>query len=289
MSPRSTSILVVVLLALLILMQSVYVVPETHRAVLLRFGEMIKSDIGSGLHFKLPFVDQERLFDVRVLAMALPTKSYLTIEKKPLDVDSYATWKILNVGDFYRTTAGNEANAVSLLQARLDKGLRDQFGKRTMHEVVAGEREELMDELTANLDRIAQDEFGIAIIDIRVRAIDLPTNVSASVYERMESERLKIAQEHRSKGEELAEGIRADADRQKVVFEADAYKQAEQIRGEADAVAARIYADAFNQNAEFYAFYRSLNAYEQTFADKSDIMVMEPDSQFLRFLKQDQR
>ena len=231
---------------------------------------------------------QERLFDVRVLAMALPTKSYLTIEKKPLDVDSYATWRIVNVGEFYRTTSGNEANAMTLLEARIDKGLRDQFGKRTMHEVVAGEREELMGELTSSLDAIARQEFGIEIIDIRVRAIDLPANVSASVYERMESERLKIAQEHRSKGEELAEGIRADADRQKVVFEAEAYKQAEQIRGEGDAIAARIYADAFSRNAEFYAFSRSLKAYEETFSKKSDIMVIEPDSQFLRFLKQAQ-
>lgn len=287
MNSRASTFLIGILVAVLILMQSVYVVPQTHRAVLLRFGEMVKADIEAGLHFKFPFIDQERLFDVRVLAMALPTKSYLTIEKKPLDVDSYATWQIVKVGDFYRTTAGNESNAISLLEARIDKGLRDQFGKRTMHEVVAGEREELMDELTANLDEIAREEFGIKIIDIRVRAIDLPANVSASVYERMESERLKIAQEHRSKGEELAEGIRADADRQRVVFEADAFNQAEQIRGEADAVAARIYADAFSQDPEFYAFYRSLKAYEETFADKSDIMVIEPDSQFLKYLKTD--
>ena len=286
MNPRATTILGAVAVILLIVMQSVYVVPETHRAVLLRFGEMVQSDIPAGLHFKVPVMHQERLFDVRVLAMALPTKSYLTIEKKPLDVDSYATWRIVNVGEFYRTTSGNEANAMTLLEARIDKGLRDQFGKRTMHEVVAGEREELMGELTSSLDAIARQEFGIEIIDIRVRAIDLPANVSASVYERMESERLKIAQEHRSKGEELAEGIRADADRQKVVFEAEAYKQAEQIRGEGDAIAARIYADAFSRNADFYAFSRSLKAYEETFSKKSDIMVIEPDSQFLRFLKQ---
>ncbi|MBK8970307.1 MAG: protease modulator HflC [Hahellaceae bacterium] len=286
MSSRANLMLLLISVVLLVVMQSVYVVPETHRAVLLRFGQMVDSDIEPGLHFKIPLVHQERLFDVRVLSMALPTKSYLTVEKKPLDVDSYAAWKIVNVGEFYRTTSGNEANAITLLEARMDKGLRDQFGKRTMHEVVAGEREELMDELTRNLNDIARKEFGIAIIDIRVRAIDLPTNVSVSVYERMESERLKIAQEHRSKGEELAEGIRADADRQKVVFEAEAFKQAEQIRGEGDAIAAQIYADAYSKNPEFYSFSRSLKAYEETFAGKEDLMVIEPDSQFLRFLKQ---
>jgi membrane protease subunit HflC len=286
MNTRATTILGGIAIVLLIIMQSVYVVPETHRAVLLRFGEMVESDISAGLHFKVPFMHQERLFDVRVLGMALPTKSYLTVEQKPLDVDSYAAWRIIKVGEFYRTTSGIEANAMTLLEARIDKGLRDQFGRRTMHEVVAGEREELMGELTSNLNAIAQREFGIEIIDIRVRAIDLPANVSASVYERMESERLKIAQEHRSKGEELAEGIRADADRQKVVFEAEAFKQAEQIRGEGDAIAAKTYADAFTKNAEFYAFSRSLTAYEETFSSKSDMMVIEPDSQFLRFLKQ---
>lgn len=283
MSPRANVMLLVISVVLLIVMQSVYVVPETHRAVLLRFGQMVESDIQPGLHFKIPLVHQERLFDVRVLSMALPTKSYLTVEKKPLDVDSYAAWKIVNVGEFYRTTSGNEANAITLLEARMDKGLRDQFGKRTMHEVVAGEREELMDELTRSLDDIARKEFGIGVIDIRVRAIDLPTNVSASVYERMESERLKIAQEHRSKGEELAEGIRADADRQKVVFEAEAFKQAEQIRGEGDAIAAQIYADAYSKNPDFYSFSRGLKAYEETFAGKDDLMVIEPDSQFCVF------
>ncbi len=181
------AILAVILLA----MQTLYIVPETHRAVLLRFGEMVKTDIEAGLHFKLPFIDEVKLFDVRVLVMDFPTKSYLTVEQKPLDVDSYATWRIVNVGDYYRSTSGDEIRARGLLESRIDNGLRDQFGRRTMHEVVAGEREELMEELTANLDRIAREEFGIEINDIRVRAIDLPTKVSDSVYERMESERLK--------------------------------------------------------------------------------------------------
>jgi len=286
MSGKLSMLVGAILLAILIATQSLFIVPETHRAVLLRFGEMVKSDIASGLHFKLPFIDETQLFDVRVLVMNLPTKSYLTIEKKPLDVDSYATWRIINVGEYYRTTSGEETRAINLLESRIDNGLRDQFGRRTMHEVVAGEREELMEELTKSLDRIAREEFGIEINDIRVRAIDLPTQVSNSVYERMESERLKIAQEHRSKGEELAEGIRADADRQKRVVEAEAYKEAEQIRGEGDAIAARIYADAYNQDREFYAFSRSLNAYESTFSNKGDIMVIEPDNEFFKYMNE---
>ncbi|WP_020407583.1 protease modulator HflC [Hahella ganghwensis] len=289
MSGRFGLMVGVILAALLIILQSVYIVPETHRAVLLRFGEMVDSDIPAGLHFKIPIVHEAKLFDVRVLAMSLPTKSYLTIEQKPLDVDSYATWRIVNVGDYYRSTAGDEINAVRLLESRIDNGLRDQFGRRTMHEVVAGEREELMEELKEELDFLTRKEFGIEINDIRVRAIDLPTKVSDSVYERMESERLKIAQEHRSKGEELAEGIRADADRQRIVVEAEAEKEAEQIRGEGDAIAAQVYADAFNQNREFYSFYRSLTAYEETFSSKGDLLILEPDSEFLKYIKQSTR
>lgn len=286
MSGRFGVVGIVVVLIILLASQSLFIVPETHRAVLLRFGEMVKTDVPSGLHFKLPFIDEKKLFDVRVLVMNLPTKSYLTIEKKPLDVDSYATWRITNVGDYYRTTAGDEARAINLLESRIDNGLRDQFGRRTMHEVVAGEREELMEELTKSLDRIARVEFGIEINDIRVRAIDLPTQVSNSVYERMESERLKIAQEHRSKGEELAEGIRADADRQRIVVEAEAYKESEQIRGQGDAIASKIYADAFSQDREFYSFYRSLGAYESTFSNKSDILVLEPDNDFFKYMNE---
>ncbi|GAA3948131.1 protease modulator HflC [Allohahella marinimesophila] len=275
-----------VLLALLILAQAAYIVPETHRAVVLRFGGLIKTDVPAGLHFKIPFVDQNRNFDTRVLAMDLPVKSYLTVEQKPLDVNSYATWRIVNVGQFYRAAQGSEDRARTLLISRIDKGLRDQFGKRTMHEVVAGEREELMEELTASVDREAADKYGINVIDIRVRAIDLPKRVSDSVYERMESERLKIAQSHRSKGEELAEGVRADADRQRTVELARAFEQAEQLRGEGEAEASQLYADAYGKNEEFYAFYRRLKAYETSLATKDNIMVLEPDSEFFKYMKQ---
>ena len=286
MSGRFGLIVGGILAVLLIVLQCIYVIPQTHRGVLLRIGEMVESDLEAGLHFKYPFIDEVRLFDVRVLAMSLQTKSYLTVEQKPLDVDSYATWRIVNVGTFYRSTAGDENNAVRLLESRIDNGLRDQFGRRTMHEVVAGEREELMEELKEELDLLTREEFGIEINDIRVRAIDLPTKVSDSVYERMESERLKIAQEHRSKGEELAEGIRADADRQRIVVEAEAERDAAIVRGEGDAIAAKTYADAFNKNREFYSFSRSLTAYESTFSSKGDLLILEPDSEFLKYIKQ---
>lgn len=274
-----------VLLVLLVIVQAAFIVPETHRAVVLRFGGLIKTDVPAGLHFKIPFVDENRNFDTRVLAMDLPVRSYYTVEQKPLDVNSYATWRIVNVGQYYRAAQGDEARARTLLISRIDKGLRDQFGKRTMHEVVAGEREELMDELTVKIDRESTEKYGITVIDIRVRAIDLPKRVSDSVYDRMESERLKIAQEHRSKGEELAEGIRADADRQRTVELAKAFEQSENIRGEGEAEASQLYADAFGQNKEFYAFYRRLKAYETSLASKDNVMVLEPDSEFFKYMK----
>ncbi|RMF20057.1 MAG: protease modulator HflC [Gammaproteobacteria bacterium] len=285
MSGRLSGILVGLLAVVFIGLQVVYVVPETHRAVKLRFGELVESGIQPGLHVRVPVMHEIKQFDVRVLAMDFPTKTYLTNEKKPLSVDAYATWQIVDVAKYYRTTTGDERKAMLLLESRIDNGLRDQFGKRTMHEVVAGQREELMVELTQSMDRIAQDEFGIKIIDIRVKAIDLPPKVSDSVYRRMESERHKEAQERRSKGEQLAEGIRADADRQARIIIAEATRDAEKIRGEGDAVAAQIYADAFSRDQEFYRFYRSLSAYEKAFSGKDDLLVLEPDSDFLSYLK----
>ena len=285
MSNRLTGILLGLLVIALIASQIIYVVPETHRAVKLRFGELVEDNIQPGLHLRVPVMHEILQFDVRVLAMDFPTKTYLTNEKKPLAVDAYSTWQIVDVAKYYRTTTGDERKAMLLLESRIDNGLRDQFGKRTMHEVIAGQREELMEELTTSMDRIAQADFGIKILDIRVKAIDLPPKVSDSVYRRMESERRKQAQEHRSKGEQLAEGIRADADRQARIIIAEATRDAEKIRGEGDAIAAQIYADAFNQDKEFYRFYRSLSAYENAFSSKDDLLVLEPDSDFLRYLK----
>ena len=284
MSTKSVFGIAAILLILLVASKSIYIVSEWERAVLLRFGEQIETDIGAGMHFKVPFMDKVRKFDVRVLTLDSPTRRYLTVDKKPLEVDSYAAWRIADVGLFYRATSGDEARAIALLSARIDNGLRDQFGQRTQHEVISGERDTLMHELTERLDKRTLSEFGIHLLDIRVKAIELPVDVSSSVFERMKAERAKEAQDHRSRGNELAEGIRADADRQKTVIVAEAFREAERTRGEGDAIASQIYADAYTKDAGFYEFYRSMQAYEKTFSSKGDVMVIDAESQFLRYM-----
>lgn len=288
MGPKGIVGLAGALIVVLLVFSSVYIIPETHRGVLLRFGELIETDIQAGLHFKVPVIDQVRQFDVRVLTTDLPSRQYLTIEKKPLDVDSYIAWKIRDVDEFYRATGGDEFRARSLLSSRVDNGLRDEFGVRTMHEVVSGQRDELMHALRDRVNETAVTEFGIEVIDIRVKAIELPGQVSESVYRRMATERHKLAQEFRSRGRELAEGIRADADRQRTVILAEAFAKAEETRGEGDGEAARIYADAYGKSEDFYSLYRSLEAYQKAFSGKDDIMVIDTDSDFLRFLKDPQ-
>ena len=273
------------LIVVLVVLSSVYIIPETHRGVLLRFGELVQTDIQAGIHFKVPVIDRVREFDVRLLTTDLPSRQYLTIEKKPLDVDSYIAWKIRDVDQFYRATGGDEFRASSLLLSRVDNGLRDEFGVRTMVEVVSGQRDELMNSLIERVNETAQKEFGIDVVDIRVKAIEFPGEVSQNVYRRMATERQKLAQEFRSRGNELAEGIRADADRQRTVVLAEAFSKAEEVRGEGDAEAAKIYADAYGSDSEFYSFYRSLEAYQNTFADKGDIMVIDTQSDFLKYLK----
>jgi len=284
MGPKAIGILFVALIVLVVGSSSIYVIPETQSAVKLRFGELIENDIPPGLHFKAPMIDNIKKFDIRVLTLDVPTREYLTIEKKPLEVDSFVTWQIENVAQYYRSTSGDEGRAVSLLSSRIDNGLRDQFGVRTMHEVISGQRDELMSELTKVMSLVAEKEFGIKIVDIRIKGIDLPGSVSQDVYRRMRTEREKEAQEHRSKGFELAEGIKADADRQDTVIRAEAYRESESTRGEGDEIAAQIYADAYTQNSEFYSFYRSLSAYESAFSNKGDILVIDPDSDFLKYL-----
>ncbi|MDX1635379.1 MAG: protease modulator HflC [Marinobacter sp.] len=285
MGPKSILGLAGALIVVLLVLSSVFIIPETHRGVLLRFGELIETDIEAGIHFKVPVVDQVRRFDVRVLTTDLPSRQYLTVEKKPLDVDSYVAWQISDVDQYYRATGGDELRAQSLLSSRVDNGLRDEFGVRTMHEVVSGQRDELMNTLTTRVNEAAKEEFGVRVLDIRVKGIELPGQVSENVYRRMATEREKLAQEFRSRGRELAEGIRADADRQRTVVLAEAFARAEETRGEGDGQAARIYADAYTQDAEFYQFYRSLEAYQNTFTSKDDIMVIDADNSFLRYLK----
>lgn len=285
MGPKGVLGLAGALIIVLLVSASVYIIPETHRGVLLRFGELVETDIPAGLKFKVPVIDQSRTFDIRVLTTDLPSRQYLTVEKKPLDVNSYIAWKIRDVDTFYRATGGDEYRAQQLLLSRVDNGLRDEFGVRTMHEVVSGERDELMHILRDRVNETSIDEFGIEVLDVRVKGIELPGQVSQNVFRRMATEREKLAQEYRSRGQELAEGIRADADRQRTVILAEAFAEAETTRGEGDGQAAKIYADAYGANESFYSFYRSLQAYENTFSGKDDILVLDSDSDFLRFLK----
>ncbi len=284
MGARSFAILAGILLVLIVGSKSLYIVNQTERAILLRFGEVVDPDVGPGLHFMIPVVNSVRKFDGRVMTLDARPQDYLTLEKKRLIVDSFLKWRISNVKNYYTATSGDEFRAGDLMASRVDNGLRNQFGQRTLHEVVSGEREELMVELRQSLSKITEEELGIEVIDIRVKRIDLPTEVSQSVYDRMRAEREREARELRSKGKELAEGIRADADRQKTVLLANAFREAETTRGEGDAAAASIYARAYNRDSEFYSFYRSLSAYKTTFDNKGDVMLLEPESEFFKYL-----
>lgn len=265
---------------------SFYIVMQTERAVLLQFGKVSVEDVPPGLHMKIPYVNQVRKFDGRLLTLDAPTQRFLTLEKKAVMVDAFAKWRIANANQYYTATSGIKQVADERLARRLESGLRDQFGKRTLHEVVSGQRDELMANITASLNTLARRELGIEVIDVRVKSIDLPREVNRSVFERMISERAREAREHRAKGKELAEGIRADADRQRRVLLAEAYREAEETRGEGDAKATAIYASAFGQDSEFYGFYRSLQAYRDSFASKEDVLVLTPDTEFFRYMQQ---
>ena len=285
MSGRQMSILVGLVVLVAIVSNALYVVNERERAVLLKFGEVVATDIRPGLHFKIPIVNDVRRFESRLITLDSSPQRYLTAEKKALIVDSFVKWQVADAWKYYTATGGDEFSANSLLASRVDNGLRNKFGERTVYEVVSGERDALMAEITEELDGIALNELGIHVLDVRVKGIDLPPEVSNAVYTRMSTEREREARDHRSRGRELAEGIEADADRQKTVIEANAYREAEQIRGEGDAIAAEVYANAFNQDQEFYAFYRSISAYKSSFAGKEDLLVIDPESDFFRYLK----
>jgi modulator of FtsH protease HflC len=270
---------------ILVVSNCMYVIREFDRAVLLTFGEVTNSDIAPGLHFKIPGVHTVRRFDGRIQTQDSQSESYLTAERNYLEVDSYAKWRIGNTAKFYTSTSGDVNIANNLLAQRINTGLRNQFGVRTVHEVVSGERDLLMVNLTNSLNRIAQEELGIEVVDVRVKKIDLPPNVSDSVFQRMNTERQEEAQGLRSTGREVAEGIRADADRQKIVIEAEAYREAEKVRGEGDAIATGVYGESFGKDAEFYEFVRSLNAYRETFSSGSDLLLLSPNNEFFKYMK----
>ena len=284
MKALRTLIIPILVVTVIAISQSVYVVKETERAVKLEFGAVVEADVEPGLHFKIPIVNSVTKFDARILTLDAAPQSYLTSEKKALTVDSFVKWRVSDVEKYYTTTGGDEERLRRLLIQRVDAGLRNEFGVRTVNEVVSGERDELMDKLTLQLNSIALDELGVEVIDLRVKKIDLPPEVSDSVYNRMRTERERLAKELRAQGNEVAEKIRATADKEKTIILADAYRQAEEIKGNGDAIATSTYANAYSKDPEFYDFTRSLKAYQSTFGSKSDILLINPDSDFFKYL-----
>ncbi len=284
MSAKAMMSLLVVLVLVIIGANSLYVVAQYERAVLLEFGRLDQTDIAPGLHFKKPWANV-RKFDGRLLTADVEPQSFFTSEKKRLVVDYYVKWRIKDVEVYYKATGGDKKKAADLLAKPVADGLRNQFGRRILHEVVSGKRDELMAEITQSTNENAIRDLGIEVKDIRIKRIDFPPEVSRSVYDRMAADREKEAREYRSSGTAQAEIIKADADRQKAVLEAEAYAKAEVVRGEGDAQAASVYAQAFNRDPEFYSFVRSLNAYKNTFKGKQDLLVVDPNSDFFRYLR----
>jgi membrane protease subunit HflC len=277
-------IFAVVVLAVLGLVgsSSLFVVQEQQLALLLRLGEIVDADFKPGLHFKVPVIQDVVKFDKRIQTLDAPPEQFLTIEKKFVVVNSYAKWRISDVAQFFRSTRGNSDTTSRLLSARINAALRDEFGKRTVQEVVSGERAEIMQTLAKEANENAAD-LGVEIVDVRVKQIDFNENISENIYERMRTERQRVAAELRAQGAEEAEKIQADADRQRIEIVSSAYREAEMLRGEGDAQAAEIYAQAFERNADFYEFWRSLTAYRDVFSDGGSMMVLDPDSEFFRF------
>ncbi|MBK1705385.1 protease modulator HflC [Halochromatium glycolicum] len=271
-----------VALLALIVYASTFTVQQWETAIKLRLGEIVRSGYEPGLHVKVPLLNNIMHFDARIQTLDSRPQRFLTIEKKDVIVDSYTKWRIDNAAQFFRSTGGNSGRAERLLSERVNTALRDEFGKRTIQEVVSEDRIELMKALTKETDTQAA-ELGVEVLDVRVKKIDLPPEVSESVYNRMRAERERVARDLRAKGAEAAERIRADADRQRTVIIADAYREAEETRGQGDGKAAEIYANAYQKNPSFYAFYRSLDAYRRTFAQKDSTLVLAPDSEFFRF------
>ncbi len=263
---------------------SVFTVNETEKAIKFKWGEIVRSDFQPGLHLQVPLVNNIRKFDARIQSFDARPARFLTKEQKNVIVDSFIQWRILDVNKYYTAMRGNISNAQDRISNIVSEGLLAEFGKRSMNEVISGERKEIMD----NINLLANDkikEFGIEIVDVRIKRIELPPDVSNSVYQRMESERQKIAKDYRSRGQEEATVTRSKAEKERTIILAEAYKNAEIIRGHGDAKSAEIYALAYNQDKEFFSFYRSLDAYKASFNSASDIMLLTPDSDFFNYFK----
>jgi membrane protease subunit HflC len=276
-------IIVLVVLGAILLSSSLYTVNETQVAIKLRLGEIVSVESKPGLKFKTPFVNNVVSFDKRIQTLDSAAESFLTVEKKNVVVDSYVKWRIVDTEKFYISTGGAMSAANLRLAQNNQDALRGEFSKRTIIEVVSDEREAIMANVKAKLETIAEDEYGIEVIDVRIKRIELSQEVRNSVYSRMETERKGLANKYRSEGAEEAEKIQAFADKERTIILADAYRDSEKIRGEGDAISASNYAEAYNKDVDFYSFYRSLESYKKSFSDQGDILVLNPDSEFFRY------
>tara|TARA_R110001583_G_scaffold856_6_gene7792 strand:+ start:7304 stop:8191 length:888 start_codon:yes stop_codon:yes gene_type:complete len=283
--------IITLVLIFTLVVSSVFVIYEGQRGIVFQFSK-IKRDSATdimmvfepGLHFKIPFIESVRKLDARIQTLDEPADRFVTSEKKDLIVDSFAKWRIVDFSTYYLRTTGSIENARALLKQKINNGLRTEFGNRTIKEIVSGDRDSIMQEALKSAES-SREELGIEVVDVRIKAINLPTEISTSIYERMRAERTAVAKEHRSQGQEQSEIIRATIDAKVTIMLAEAQKNAFTVRGEGDALAAKIYADSYGKDAEFYRFYRSLEAYEKSFNSKSDIMVVKPDSDFFHYLK----
>jgi modulator of FtsH protease HflC len=285
MKAAVTNVLIGIVVVLVLASQTLFTVDQREHAIVFRLGEVVSVKTEPGLYWKLPLVENVRFFDIRILSFdSDDPERFLTSEKKNVLVDSFVKWRIVNVRQFYISVAGDEARARIRLSQTVNDSLRAEFGKRTIHDVVSGERDQIMELMRDRVDEDAR-KIGVEVLDVRLKRVELTQEVSEAVYRRMEAERKRVANELRSLGFAESESIRADADREREVIVAEAYRDAQRVKGDGDARAAAIYAQAFQQDAEFYAFYRSLNAYRDSFHSKGDLLILEPDSEFFRFMR----
>ena len=279
------NIMIGLLIGLVLLSMSAFTVDQREYAMVFRLGEIVSVKKSPGLNFKIPLIENVRYFEKRIMTLNwVEPDRFITSEKKNVLVDSFVKWRINDPAKYYVSVRGDERQAEARLSQTVNDGLRAEFGKRTIHDVVSGERDKIMEILRQKADREAR-QMGIEVLDVRLKRVDLPEEVSGSVYQRMEAERKRVANDLRSQGAGAAEKIRADADKQREVIIAEAYREAQRIKGEGDAKAAETYAAAYGKNPEFYAFYRSLDAYRNSFKSKSDVMVLQPDSEFFKYMR----
>ena len=279
------NVLIGAVAALVLLSMSVFVVDQRQAAIVFQLGEMVGVKTDPGLYFKVPLMQNVRFFDSRILTLDTgEPERFITAEKKNVMVDSFVKWRIVDVKQYYVSVGGDEVRARTRLMQTVNSSMREEFGKRTIHEVVSGEREKIMTVLREKTDADAR-KIGVQVLDVRLKRVDFPLEISESVYRRMDAERKRVANELRASGAAEGEKIKADADRQREVTLAEAYRTAQKTKGEGDAKASALYAAAFGHNAEFYSFYRSLEAYKQSFKNKTDVMVLDPSSSFFKYLK----